>query len=206
MKLRASLIILLGTLLATAAGAQHPGGPPRVDAAAPSAAAVEGEDTDGDGVPDVHDQCEDTPPGGKVLPDGCMPRNDCRKPRGDEPADDKGCAIEKVYVLRGVTFEFDSDRLTAQGKDTLKTIAEALHTYPELKFELNGHTCWIGSAAYNQGLSQRRARSAARHLVELGIRGDRMKPQGFGESQPIDTNETQAGRELNRRVELRVIE
>ena len=217
MKQRVSLMFVLGALLAVPAlaSADEPSAPPAQapdEAAAPEQAAepapaqAAGQDDDGDGVPNATDECPTTPKGAKVLPDGCTLRSDCRKPRTGEPADEKGCAIEKVYVLHGVKFEFDSDRLTQDAKGFLTVIANAMKAYPELKFELHGHTCWIGSAEYNQGLSERRARSAMAFLVQHGVKAERITAQGFGESKPIDTNETKAGREFNRRVELKVIE
>lgn len=164
------------------------------------------QDGDGDGVLDTADECPASPAGVKVLSDGCTPRNDCRKPRADEPVDEKGCAIERVYILKGVTFEFDSDRLTQQGKTSLQVIADALKAYPEIRFELSGHTCSMGSDEYNLQLSDRRARSAGKYLVELGVNAGRMTAKGFGETQPVDTNDNVAGREYNRRVELKVLE
>ena len=198
MQQRVRLMVVLGALLAAPAVASAVDEPIPVEAA--------GQDDDGDGVPNAIDECPASPRGAKVLPDGCMPRSDCRRPRAGEPADDKGCAIERVYVLRGVKFEFDSDRLTQDAKPILMDIANAMRVYPELKFELHGHTCWIGSDSYNQGLSERRARSAMAFLITQGISANRITAIGFGESKPIDTNLTRAGREYNRRVELKVLE
>ena len=217
MKPHAALIVLLGSLLAGNAFAQADAGPvvpppaapvPAQGAAAPAAAkaADTDGDADGDGVADALDECPATPAGGKVLSDGCMPRSDCRKPRGDEPADAKGCAIERTYILHGVKFEFDSDRLTADAKVILKDVAVVMQAYPDLKFELDGHTCNMGSDAYNQRLSDRRATSAMAFLIQQGINPARMTSRGFGESKPVDTNATEQGREFNRRVELKVIE
>lgn len=211
MKQATSLSILLVALCALPAAAQlrdaDAGAAEDPAVAAPLAEGSDADaDGDGDGIADATDDCPETPPGSKVLPDGCLPRHDCRKPRDNEPADDKGCAIEQVYTLHGITYEFDSDVLKEEGKATLRVVADAMKVYPELKFELHGHTCWIGSEAYNQNLSERRARSAMRYLVELGIRADRIAAKGFGESKPVDTNETREGRRLNRRTELKVIE
>lgn len=200
MKQQVSLMVMLAALLAAPAIANA------AHESVPAAAAASGPDDDGDGVLNSLDECPATPAGKKVLPDGCLPHNDCRKPRAGEPADDKGCTIERVYILHGVKFEFDSDRLTPAAKPILADIATAMRAYPKLKFELHGHTCSMGSDRYNQRLSERRARSAMAFLVQQGISADRMTAVGFGESKPIDTNDTKAGREYNRRVELKVIE
>lgn len=164
------------------------------------------DDKDGDGVPDSIDECPNTPAGAKVLPNGCALEGDCRKPRPGEKVDKNGCAIDRNFILRGVKFEFDSDRLTQAAQLILNEVAGTLQAYPEIAVRLEGHTDGIGSDAYNLGLSERRANSVKNYLTGRGIVGTRMTPQGFGESRPIDTNDTEAGRENNRRVELGVVE
>jgi OmpA-OmpF porin, OOP family len=163
-------------------------------------------DSDGDGIPDHLDECPDTPPGAKVLPNGCALVGDCRKPRPGEQVDANGCALDRNFILRGVKFEFDSDRLTPEARTILNEVAETLQAYPNIDVELEGHTDWIGTDAYNQGLSERRANSVKTYLSSRGVPARRMTPVGYGESRPIADNDTDAGREENRRVELKVIE
>lgn len=163
-------------------------------------------DSDGDGIPDDQDQCPNTPPGLKVLPDGCAPVGDCRKPRPGEAVDARGCALDRRFVLRGVKFEFDSDRLLPESKVILKEVAETLSAYPNIKVDVEGHTDWIGTEAYNLGLSERRAIAVQAFLESNGVQAKRLKPVGYGESSPIDTNDTEEGRENNRRVEFKVTE
>ncbi len=163
-------------------------------------------DSDGDGVPDHLDECPKTPPGAKVLPNGCALTGDCRRPRPGEQVDANGCAVDKNFILKGVKFEFDSDRLTEPAKLILNEVAETLKSYDNLNVRLEGHTDGVGSDAYNLGLSERRANSVETYLIGRGINGKRLTPTGFGESRPIDTNDTEAGRENNRRVELGVID
>lgn len=163
-------------------------------------------DSDGDGIPDYLDECPKTPPGMKILPNGCALKGDCRRPRPGEQVDANGCAIEQSFVLRGVKFEFDSDRLTHAAREILNGVAETLKAYPNIAVELEGHTDNVGTDAYNLGLSERRATSVKRYLIDHGIAAERMKPIGYGESQPIAGNDTEEGREENRRVELQVIE
>lgn len=163
-------------------------------------------DSDGDGVPDYLDECPKTPPGAKVLPNGCALTGDCRTPRPGEAVDADGCAIDRNFILKGVKFEFDSDRLTAAAKEILNEVAETLQAYPNVDVELEGHTDSLGSDTYNLGLSERRANSVKTYLSGRGVEGKRMTPVGYGESRPIDSNETEGGRENNRRVELGVRE
>ncbi len=162
-------------------------------------------DGDGDGVPDEIDECPNTPAGAKVLANGCALTGDCRKPRAGEQVDENGCAANK-FVLKGVKFEFDSDRLTDDAKTILIDVGATLNSYPEIKVELEGHTDSSGTDAYNLGLSERRANAVKTFLSGQSVTADRMTPVGYGEAQPIDTNDTEAGRENNRRVELKVIE
>ncbi len=163
-------------------------------------------DSDGDGIPDATDECPNSPAGAKVLANGCALTGDCRTPRAGEQVDENGCAIEQRFILKGVKFEFDSDRLTPEAREILNDVAGTLEGYPDVKVELQGHTDNIGSAAYNVGLSERRAIAVKRYLADRGIAADRMSPMGYGQAQPVDSNDTEEGRENNRRVELKVNE
>jgi len=139
-----------------------------------------------------------------VLPDGCAPSGDCRRPRPGEAVDARGCALDRRFVLRGVKFEFDSDRLLPESKVILKEVAETLSAYPNIKVDVEGHTDNIGTDAYNLGLSERRSITVQKFLESNGVVAKRLRPVGYGESVPIDTNDTEAGRENNRRVEFKV--
>jgi outer membrane protein OmpA-like peptidoglycan-associated protein/opacity protein-like surface antigen len=163
-------------------------------------------DSDGDGIPDYLDECPHSPPGAKVLPNGCALKGDCRKPRAGEKVDANGCALDKAFILRGVKFEFDSDRLTPESKTILNGVAETLKSYTDISVEVAGHTDSIGTDAYNLGLSERRAIAVKTYLEARGAEGKRLSPVGYGETVPIDTNETDEGRENNRRVEFKVTE
>lgn len=161
-------------------------------------------DSDGDGVPDSIDQCPRTAAGDKVLPNGCSLRTDCRKPEANEAVDADGCADARRFILRGITFEFDSDRLTPEAEQILRAVADTLSAYPDVNTEVQGHTDALGTDSYNQGLSERRAKSVVRFLVLQGAIPERLKPVGYGESVPVASNASPEGRDLNRRVEFRV--
>lgn len=163
-------------------------------------------DADGDGIADYLDECPSTPAGASVLPNGCAPTGDCRRPRPGELVDEKGCALEGRMVLRGIKFEFDSDRLTPESKRILDGVAQSLNAYPDVKVQVEGHTDWLGSDAYNLALSERRAVTVRNYLMGLDVVGERMTPVGYGEAKPIADNNTEEGREENRRVEFLVVQ
>ena len=122
-----------------------------------------------------------------------------------EPVAQPEPAEPAPIVLRGVTFEFDSAKLTAQAENRLNNVVAALDASPEVDFRIDGHTDSTGPAAYNQGLSERRAASVQDYLINHGIASDRITAvAGHGESEPVASNETKEGRAKNRRVELNV--
>jgi OOP family OmpA-OmpF porin len=140
-------------------------------------------DDDMDGVCDDVDKCPGTPSGLTV--------------------DDTGCAQikEQVSIRLLVEFDFDKAKVKEMYHDDLKEIAEFMKTYPRTKAVLEGHTDAIGTEAYNQKLSERRAKSVRQYLVDnFGISPDRIESVGYGESQPIADNKTDEGRQRNRRV------
>lgn len=108
----------------------------------------------------------------------------------------------EVTMDSDVLFAFDSSTIRENAKPTLANVVRALARNPEKTISVTGHTCDIGATDYNQGLSERRANSVKQYLVDAGIDADRVSTQGYGESQPLVPNETDAARQLNRRVEL----
>jgi len=119
--------------------------------------------------------------------------------------DNDGCVIPQNFVLKGVFFEFDSAKLTPNSQSILDDVSKALAGQPTIRAEVAGHTDWKGPSDYNVDLSQRRADSVKRFLVDKGTAADRLETQGYGESKPIADNTTAEGRAQNRRVELNVL-
>ncbi len=111
----------------------------------------------------------------------------------------------KIMSLEGTNFDFNSAALTPDGMAKLDNAAKVMTENPTLVVGVEGHTDSVGSDAYNQGLSERRAQSAVSYLVSKGIDASRLQPTGYGESKPVATNDTAEGRAQNRRVDLVVV-
>ncbi len=101
-----------------------------------------------------------------------------------------------------VLFDFDKYNLRPEADEILAPLLATLQADPSMNVDIEGHTDWVGSDAYNYRLSQRRAQAVVNWLVEHGIARTRMRAVGKGESEPIATNQTAAGRQLNRRTEV----
>ncbi len=112
-------------------------------------------------------------------------------------------AAEGRVTTRGILFSVDSDRLRPESTPTLEEIGQMLVDHPELRLRIEGHTDNTGDDDHNLDLSKRRARSARQFLIDTyGIDSGRLEAEGFGESKPVDSNDTPEGRQNNRRVEL----
>ena len=111
---------------------------------------------------------------------------------------------KKRIVLRGVNFDFDKANIRADAEPILDTAAATLKEDSSIAVSVEGHTDSRGTDAYNERLSVRRANAVRDYLVRHGIDASRLSVRGFGESQPVASNDTDEGRAQNRRVELRV--
>jgi OOP family OmpA-OmpF porin len=128
----------------------------------------------------------------------------------DTPAgvavDADGCPIKIDVVLEGVTFETNSAVLAGTSKPILDDVAKGLKVHHRLKIEVQGHTDSTGSAAYNMGLSQRRADAVRDYLVSQDVPAGQLSAKGYGRTQPVASNATAEGRAHNRRVVMHVLE
>ena len=111
----------------------------------------------------------------------------------------------RVTVRNDVLFDFNSSALRAASRESLREMASVFDKYPNTTIRVEGFTDSIGSASYNERLSERRADSVASYIEGLGLSGSRVRAIGYGESRPRATNHTASGRQLNRRVEIHVI-
>ncbi len=175
-------------------------------------------DSDEDGVPEELDACAGTPAGVSVDPSGCRVDEDgdgvfdeddrCAGTDAGVEVDRRGCPIlfeddSEAVLLEGVNFESGSAELTSNARTVLDLVAQALVGAPDVRVQVVGHTDSSGNPAFNTQLSQNRAESVVRFLVERGVGEDRLEALGMGPDEPIADNATPEGREVNRRVELR---
>jgi outer membrane protein OmpA-like peptidoglycan-associated protein len=117
---------------------------------------------------------------------------------------DNGSAI-LVNLPDGVTFAVDSSSISPTFQRTLDSIANSMIQYPNSLIDVYGHTDSTGSDMYNQALSERRAQAVANYLISRGVSSSRIRWQGFGETQPVVSNDTDEGRARNRRVEIKIV-
>ncbi|MFO0670199.1 MAG: OmpA family protein [Polyangiaceae bacterium] len=176
-------------------------------------------DADSDGVNDKLDHCPKEP--GPAAAHGCPdPDGDGLVPPEDKcpdkagTAENNGCPVYKAIKVTAKKIELSQKIFFAFGKAVIQDksfglldeVAQALKDYPALRVRVEGHTDNVGVAAENLKLSDDRARSVRKYLVDHGVAEARVEAKGFGDTSPLDTNKTTEGREKNRRVEFVVLE
>ena len=109
-----------------------------------------------------------------------------------------------VTFASGLLYDFDSDVVRVEAAQNLRSLAASLGKYPNTNLLIVGHTDAVGTSEYNQALSQRRAMAAANYLSAHGVSSARLQAVGRGESEPLAPNDTEAGRQSNRRVEIAI--
>jgi OOP family OmpA-OmpF porin len=147
-------------------------------------------DNDKDGILDVNDQCPNQPEtfNGYKDNDGCP--------------DEKPTEIKQTLILKGVNFKTASAELLDESYYVLENVFNSLEAYPNVRVEIAGHTDDQGGDSYNMALSNDRAKSVMKYLVDRGINPDRISAKGYGKTRPRATNSTADGRAQNRRVEV----
>lgn len=118
----------------------------------------------------------------------------------------KKIEVGSVIVLRNIFFDFDKATIRPESANELDRLIKLLHDNPTLKIELGSHTDSKGSDEYNMKLSDNRSKSVVDYLITKGIPAGRLVAKGYGETKPIDTNDTDAGRQNNRRTEFKILE
>jgi len=198
------LTLLLAALFVTACAPQYPPYNTCPTAAAPAM------DSDGDGVIDSLDQCPGTPKGAPVDKVGCPLDSDgdgvfdyldqCPGTPKGVMIDEKGCPLS--FTLQ-IEFDFDKADIRPQYHEELKQASQFIQKYPAPKILIAGHTDSQGDDNYNMELSQKRAESVRQYLIDnFNIDAAKLVAKGYGETQPVADNATDAGRQKNRRVEV----
>lgn len=179
-------------------------------------------DGDGDGVADHLDRCPNTPWGSKVDSIGCPkgpvaaqltrkkadrldadkdgvldPLDKCPQTPRTAAVDEKGC-----WATAEILFDFDSAIIKPQFHPALADVITVLQNNPDLKIEIQGNTDNTGPESYNKMLSEKRAQAVKEYMISKGIASDRLKAVGFGASRNVASNENEAGRALNRRIDF----
>jgi outer membrane protein OmpA-like peptidoglycan-associated protein len=109
-------------------------------------------------------------------------------------------------VLKNIFFDSGSSDLRTESLGELEVIKDLLMNSPDLRVQINGHTDDIGNSVYNKLLSKKRAQSVVNYLIANGINTDRLEAKGFGEEQPLVSNDDEiGGREINRRTEIEIL-
>jgi OOP family OmpA-OmpF porin len=123
---------------------------------------------------------------------------------GAAPVSVAAAATKKTIVLRGINFDFDKAKIKPEFEGVLDAGADVLKENPGVHVQVAGYTDSVGTDAYNQGLSERRANAVKDYLASHGVDASRLTAVGFGESNPVADNKTADGRAQNRRVELNI--
>jgi len=171
------------------------------------------QDDDGDGVVNETDKCPGTPAGKKVDAVGCEVDGDddadgilnsadqCPNSPPGARVNNVGCPFDRTLLLQGVKFETNKDTLLPESIPILDNAIATLKRYPEVNIEVQGYTDSRGSDAYNLDLSARRAATVLKYLTDGGVT-NQLTSRGYGETEPIASNDTDEGRQQNRRVVL----
>jgi outer membrane protein OmpA-like peptidoglycan-associated protein len=161
------------------------------------------EDEDGDGIPDFADICPGTPRGDTVGQDGCSKGATVAQAAGTKFLyNDNDRRHMPMNPLENILFDFNHSELKPQYYSALDEFVDMLQQNRNVQVEIQGHTDNIGTAEYNQRLSEARARAVKNYLVEKGVQKERLYPVGFGYVLSRAPNDTETGRALNRRVEI----
>ncbi len=179
-------------------------------------------DGDADGITDQQDKCPNTPWGSRVDETGCSkepvatrviskipgaldtdsdgvldPLDKCPQTPPIATVDEKGC-----WTTPDILFDFDSTEIKPQYHPALEVVIAVLKKNPGINIEIQGNTDNMGPESYNQMLSEKRARAVKEYMVDKGVESERLKAVGFGATRNVASNENDAGRALNRRIDF----
>ena len=176
-------------------------------------------DMDGDGVNNAQDQCPSTPAGTSVDARGCAvkdtdndgvvdSKDECANTPSRDKVDAVGCSVfekEEVSVELDILFANNSSVISNADSARIQNFVDFMNRYPNTQAVVEGHSSSVGTAEYNQFLSEKRAKAVRQLLIDdYGIDAGRLEAQGFGESQLKDTSNTAEAHRINRRIEVKV--
>lgn len=118
----------------------------------------------------------------------------------------KKITLNRDYTFQNVVFEFNSSELSREAKTEIKSVYDFLKQSQKTQIIISGHTDNVGSSEFNQTLSEKRAKSVTDYFISLGLDNNRITFTGYGNEKPIATNDTEVGRNKNRRVEFKIVE
>lgn len=182
------LSVLAILFLAPACKSKKVATPPPAPPVAPPPAPVEPPkpvDTDSDGIPDSTDRCPTVP--------GIAANNGCPEVKEPEP----------TFVYQNILFELNSAVLKTEYYEVLDAVARDLKKYPNVMMQISGHASNEGTETRNMTLSEDRATAVKTYLVNAGVKTENLMTKGFGESMPVASNDSEEGRQMNRRVVLK---
>jgi OOP family OmpA-OmpF porin len=170
-------------------------------------------DSDHDGVPDYLDKCPDTPIGTQVDSKGCPTKNQSQETKvAPKNENEKGNEIVRiippseigsVVLYMDSYFEPGRDKLLPKAYTILDILVNTMKAYPNSKWQINGYTDSTGAAKQNLEISKKAAQTVADYLISKGVNPNILEVTGYGESNPIFSNDFPDGRALNRRVEIK---
>jgi outer membrane protein OmpA-like peptidoglycan-associated protein len=114
--------------------------------------------------------------------------------------------VDQVVQLRNLFFDIDKFDLKPESETELKVVINLLKANPKMRILISGHTDNTGSEVHNKTLSENRANAVKNYLVNAGIDAGRLQSKGFGSSQPMESNDTDAGKARNRRIEMKILQ
>jgi len=170
-------------------------------------------DSDHDGVPDYKDKCPDTPIGTQVDSIGCPAKNIPNENNiTPEKENEKEIVriippseIGSVVLYTDTYFEPSRDKLLPKAYTILNILINTMKAYPDSKWQINGYTDSTGAAEQNVVISKKAAQTVADYLISKGVNPNMLEVTGYGESNPIFSNDFPDGRALNRRVEIKYV-
>ena len=169
-------------------------------------------DSDHDGVPDYLDKCPDTPSGTKIDSTGCPAKAATKEiPKKEVPKTNENVRIippseiSSIVLYLDTYFDSSRDKLLPKAYTLLDILVNTIKAFPDSKWQIYGYTDSTGAAKQNLEISKKAAQTVADYLISKGVNPDQLDVAGYGESNPVFSNDFPDGRALNRRVDIKYV-